>query len=110
MEVEDPAEPSHAVADSHSEHSHDSSHHSDKSEHSCGCESFKSFSTQIAALAKAPAPGASCVLYTILPDEFTYVSAATSITAQNTGPPGRISFDELVLQRCRLSHAPPLVV
>ena len=111
MPMEGPPEPSHAVADSHSEHSHDSSHqHSDQSDHNCGCESFKAFPAQAVALAKAPSPTASFVLYTILLDEFTFVSAGATVTAQNAGPPGRIAFNELVLQRCRLSHAPPSVV
>jgi hypothetical protein len=108
--MEGPNEHSHAAAHSHSDHSQDSSHHGDQRDDGCGCESFKAFPAQTVALAKAPAPSASCLLYTILLNEFAYESAATSITAQNTGPPGRMSFDELVLQRCRLSHAPPFVV
>ena len=108
--MDGPAESSHAVADSHADHEHDASHHSDQGDHNCGCESFKAFPAQSVALAKAPVPATSFVLYTILLDEFTFVSAGSAITTQNTGPPGRIAFDELVLQRCRLNHAPPFVV
>ncbi len=103
----------HPASSGSSDHAHGSTHDHDgkqPADEGCGCESFKAFPAQAVALAKAPAPAASFVLYTIFLDEFTYASAATSITAQNTGPPGRISFDELVLQRCRLSHAPPFVV
>ena len=110
MQMEVATEPSHAVADSHADHAHDASHHSEKSDHSCGCESFKSFPVQAVALAKAPAPAAAFVLYTILVDEFTFESSGSAVVAQGTGPPGRIAFDKLVLQRCRLSHAPPSVV
>lgn len=110
MSMEGPAEPRHTVAESHTDHSHDSSHHGDKSDHSCGCESFKSFPAPAVTLAKASTPATSFVLYTIPVDEFTAVSAGSVITTQNTGPPGRLAFDELILQRCRLSHAPPSVV
>lgn len=97
-----------ATADAGHTHS-DSSQHGKTDDESCGCESFSAFPAQTATLAKAPAPLASPLLYTIILDKFTYESAATKITAQDTGPPGRFSFAELVLQRCLLSHAPPVV-
>ena len=101
----------HSAAASSTEHPHDASHHGDKHDDGCGCESFNAFSpAQAAALAKAPAPADPFLLYTILPEAFYYQSVVAVISAQNTGPPGRISPDESILQRCMLNHAPPSVV
>lgn len=107
------AEPPHVhpAPGGHSEHAHGPAH--DHGAHpqdaGCGCESFKAFPAQTAALAKAPVPSVSVFYYAILLDEFTHDCAAITITAQDTGPPGRLSCAELVLQRCWLSHAPPFV-
>lgn len=107
------ARPAHAheSAGTHSGPDHDSgAQHENACDDGCGCESFKVFPAQSVATAKAPSPSASLLLYSILLDEFTHESVASAITARNTGPPPRVSFAELVWQRCRLSHAPPLMV
>jgi hypothetical protein len=101
----------HSAAESPAGHSHDASHHDDKHDDGCGCESFNAFSpAQAAALAKAPTPADPFLLYTILPEVFCYQSAAAVVSVQSTGPPGRISPDKFILQRCMLNHAPPFVV
>ena len=101
----------HSAATSSTEHSHDASHQGDKHDDGCGCESFNVFSpAQAAALAKAPTPADPFLLYIILPEEFDFQSVAAVVSAQNTGPPGRISLDEFIFQRCMLNHAPPSVV
>jgi hypothetical protein len=101
----------HPAANEHSDHAHGTGHdHGGKQQDDgCGCESFKAFPAQAAALTKAPAP-AVLLLHSILPEEFAYVSAATKVMAQNTGPPGRMSLAEWVMERCLLNHAPPFVV
>ena len=104
----------HDAAEPHAHHCHDSAHHGDQGDHcddgGCGCESFKAFPANTAPLSKAPAPLASLLLHHVFLDEFTFESVAIAIIAQNTGPPGRLSPDELILQVCRFSHAPPFVV
>jgi hypothetical protein len=101
----------HPAAGGHSAHAHGAAH--DHGAHpedpGCGCESFKAFPAQTAALAKAPVPSVSVFYYAILLDEFIHDYAAITITAQGCGPPERLSCAELVLQRCCLSHAPPAV-
>jgi hypothetical protein len=98
------------AAESHAHHSHNAAHHDDKGDDGCGCESIKAFPAQTATLAKAPAPGAAVLLYSVRLDDAFYESFVTAVATQNTGPPERISFAELVLQQCRFSHAPPFVV
>ena len=100
----------HPVADGHSDHTHGAAHdHSGKpSDDGCGCESFKAFPAQAAALTRALAP-AVLFLHSILPEEFACESAATKVRAQNTGPPRRISPAAWVMERCLLNHAPPVV-
>jgi hypothetical protein len=105
----------HPVTSEHSGHAdrpHAPAHeHGGKSQDDgCDCVSFKAFPAQAAALAKAPIPPAAPLLYTILLDGFAYESAATTVTAQATGPPGRQSFAEQIRQQCLHSHAPPFVV
>ncbi len=100
----------HPTADGHADHAHGAHHEHDgkPKEESCGCESFKAFPAQTAVLTKAPAPTV-LLLHTILPEQFAYESAATTVTAQNTGPPGRLSPAAWIVERCLLNHAPPVV-
>lgn len=89
---------------------HDHDHDGQQSDGGCSCESFKAFPAQTAAaLLKAPIP-TILLRHTIPVIEFAYESAGIAVTTQNTGPPGRITLADLVLERCRLNHAPPLVV
>lgn len=99
-----------AEAHEHAGHSHDSSHPDDQGGDDCSCKSFKAFPAQTVATAKAPLPAASHFLYLIPPHEFYYASFAIAITRKDTGPPERLSLAELILQQCRLGHAPPSVV
>jgi hypothetical protein len=92
---------SHGPADDHGSHPHDGG---------CACASFKAFPAQTAAVLKAPAPSMAVFHYAILLEKFAGDCVATAIATQDTGPPGRISFAELILRQCRLSHAPPPVV
>jgi hypothetical protein len=78
----------------------------------CSCDSFSSFAPQsnAASLVKAPAPAADGPLFLLTwIDEIPLEMVALSSRNQSTGPPERLSFAELVLQRCRHSHAPPLL-
>ena len=105
-----------------SAHTHDGDHSDTGHEHhssapssthdeaDCGCESFNAFPAQPATpdLGKipAPAPGGEFFLSAwSIPFSFEPCPAASLI--QSTSPPQRLSFAELVLQRCLLSHAPP---
>ncbi len=109
----------HVVAEeSHADEASGSAHHSAPAgEHhddgcGCSCDTFSSFAPQsnAASLVKAPAPawdGPVFILTWI--DENPLEMVALASRNQSTGPPERLSFAELVLQRCRHSHAPPLL-
>ena len=105
--AEEPHE--HPAANGHADHGHgmDHDHEGSPKDEGCGCESFKAFPAQTAALAKAPAPTV-LLLHTILPEQFAYESAATIVAAQNTGPPRRLSPATWIVERCLLNHAPPV--
>ena len=104
--------------DSHADEHSGSGHHSEPAgEHhddgcGCGCDSFRSFTPQphAASLVKAPAPAPDGSLFILTwIDEIPFETDAISSLNQSTGPPVRLSFAELVLQRCRHSHAPPFL-
>ena len=98
--------------DEHDRDGHHSAPAGDHHEGGCGCESFSSFAPQSGALnlVKAPAPASVGPLFLVIwIDEIPMESAVLASLTQSTGPPDRISFAELVLQRCRHSHAPPLL-
>ena len=99
-----------AEAHEHAGHSHDSSHSDDQGDNGCGCKSFKAFPAQTATATIVPLPVTSHLLYLISPDEFYYASFAIAILAKDTGPPERLSLAQLILQQCRLDHAPPSMV
>lgn len=100
-----PGQAAPASADSHGP----SDHHGKPDDSSCCCESFNAFQAQAVALTKAPPPSTS-LLYTIFLEDLAYESAGTTVTAQTTGPPGRRSLADLIMERCLLNHAPPLLV
>ena len=104
--------PAHVHDGDHSDHGHHSSAptgpHGDND---CGCESFNTFPSQSATqdLAKAPLPPPAIPLLVLQTwsDEIFLALHVAAPFIQSTSPPERLSFAELVLQRCLLSHAPP---
>jgi hypothetical protein len=93
------------------DHDHDSTPAGEHHEDGCGCASFSSFPAQSFAsdLAKVPAPAITDALPLGSLEEIPRESGAFSRLIHSTGPPERLSFADLVLQRCRHSHAPPLL-
>ena len=98
-----------ATSHSHHEHGAPHDHGNSSKDDDCGCSSFKAFPVQISAQTKAHVPAAAPHAYSVSIEESEYRHAASELIAQNTGPPPRIGWAELVLERCRLSHAPPSV-
>jgi len=103
------------LADEPHEHSSSSehSHHDqggDAQESSCGCETFNSLPGEAPAQAKLSFPTVSPFVHTTVAKLAALESPANTVSDRITGPPWRCSFAELILQRCRLSHAPPSVV
>jgi hypothetical protein len=92
----------------HDHHTPGQDHH----ESSCGCESIQAFAAPTFAghLVKVPladATGPGPIFIFSYPDVASFDVEAGLISRSSTSPPERISFAELVLQRCRQSQAPP---
>jgi hypothetical protein len=83
-------------------------HHHHACNDTCGCESIHAVSAQdfYSSLAKAPAP-AGPLFFFFPTDNVFNESHLVALHRQNTDPPERLSFAELVLQHGLLSHAPP---
>jgi hypothetical protein len=76
------------------------------------CKSVQTFAAPMFAshLVKAPISAAvSPIFLFACLDTFSFDATVTFPSIRSTSPPERISFAELVLQRCRQSQAPPLL-
>ncbi len=112
LTVEPPPD-AHAHACAHADqHAGTSEHaHSGPNDASCACQSFNSFPAQGADVFSVTAPADSVLLYCLAPaDAFADHLRVLVVEAVDTGPPGRLSPADLVLQQCLLDHAPPFVV
>lgn len=108
MEMTAAAPHEHASHSAHDHHSDGAGHSDHEKSDECACSSFNSFPVQLNTLLKAPVP-AVALLYTVISEEITFVSAEASLVTQNTGPPERVALSERIIERCLLNHAPPMV-
>ena len=94
-------------SDGHEHQTPDGDHH----EGNC-CQSVQTFAAPTFALHLVKAPLADAVgpVFVFLSLDIISFDADAALTSiRSTSPPGRTSFAELVLQRCRQSQAPPLL-
>jgi hypothetical protein len=95
----------------HTAHSHGAPAGDRHADGSC-CVGIKDFPAQTvasdSALAAAPAAWLP-VVFLNMPGDCAPASAVLAVGTLATGPPGRTSFVELVLQRCLPGRAPPAV-
>ncbi|SRR5258708_6101237 len=97
----------------HTHHNHASSSDHQHEKDSCGCDTIHSFPALDlhSNLAKASVPSLGGPLFiSARSDVFSLTPVDHPSQSQSTGPPERLSFAELVLQRSLLSQAPPTAV